>query len=143
MPLHDFRTVWGPPGTGKTQVLNAIIAMAISGGLKIQVCAPSNAAIDEILTRINAKGLIGLQIKRDIKRKVNSSLTDQNLQAEEFKFEGKVQNPEEVEIVDDEIQKLGSLQDIIIRLGSIEYTAPEHLKEYSMNEKCQQILSKM
>jgi ATP-dependent RNA/DNA helicase IGHMBP2 len=75
MAPHDFRTVWGPPGTGKTQVLNAIIAMAISGGLKIQVCAPSNAAIDEILTRINAKGLIGLQIKKDIQRKVDSKLT--------------------------------------------------------------------
>jgi hypothetical protein len=26
----------------------------------VHICAPSNAAIDEILTRINASGLIGL-----------------------------------------------------------------------------------
>ncbi len=45
--------MWGPPGTGKTQVLIAIIAMALKTNKKVHVCAPSNAAIDEILCRIN------------------------------------------------------------------------------------------
>jgi replication-associated recombination protein RarA len=28
MPKFDIMTMWGPPGTGKTQVLNSIISMA-------------------------------------------------------------------------------------------------------------------
>ena len=38
-----------------------IIAMLLSSGArKIHVCAPSNAAVDEILTRLSEKNLMGL-----------------------------------------------------------------------------------
>ncbi len=53
MPKYDVITMWGPPGTGKTKVLISIIAMALASNKKVHVCAPSNAAIDEILLRIN------------------------------------------------------------------------------------------
>jgi len=45
--------MWGPPGTGKTKVLIAIIAMALKTNQTVHVCAPSNTAIDEILKRIH------------------------------------------------------------------------------------------
>lgn len=67
MPENNVLTMWGPPGTGKTQVLNSIIAMALKTKKKVHVCAPSNAAIDEILSRINAKGFAGILNKRDYK----------------------------------------------------------------------------
>lgn len=47
---EDFLLIQGPPGTGKTHTLNAIVSMLVSSGVKkILVCAPSNAAIDEIV----------------------------------------------------------------------------------------------
>lgn len=45
-------------------MLNSIIAMALMTNKKVHVCAPSNAAIDEILSRINAKGLPGVTFTR-------------------------------------------------------------------------------
>lgn len=59
MAKNDIITMWGPPGTGKTKVLISLIAMALYAGKKVHVCAPSNAAIDEILKRINKSGLAG------------------------------------------------------------------------------------
>ena len=59
MPNNDIKTMWGPPGTGKTKVLNAIIIMALNSNQKVHICAPSNAAIDEILSRIQDYGTVG------------------------------------------------------------------------------------
>jgi ATP-dependent RNA/DNA helicase IGHMBP2 len=53
MPTNDVLTMWGPPGTGKTKVLTALIAMALKNNKTVHVCAKSNAAIDEILNRIH------------------------------------------------------------------------------------------
>lgn len=61
MPEYDILTMWGPPGSGKTKVITSIISMALLNNKTVHVCAPSNAAIDEIISRINAKGLIGLK----------------------------------------------------------------------------------
>jgi hypothetical protein len=37
-----------------------MIAMLISANVdKILICAPSNAAIDEIITRVSTRGLLG------------------------------------------------------------------------------------
>ena len=46
-------------GTGKTHTIKGIISMlnsSINNKKKILVCAPSNAAIDEIVTRLISKG---------------------------------------------------------------------------------------
>jgi len=52
--------IQGPPGTGKTQTITGMIAMLISANVdKILICAPSNAAIDEIITRVSTRGLLG------------------------------------------------------------------------------------
>jgi hypothetical protein len=36
-----------------------LLQQGLSKGAKIHVCAPSNCAVDEILTRIRIKGLVG------------------------------------------------------------------------------------
>ena len=46
-------------GTGKTHTIKGIISMlnaVLRKDKKILVCAPSNAAIDEIITRLISKG---------------------------------------------------------------------------------------
>lgn len=53
MPENEVITMWGPPGTGKTKVLIGLILMALHSNKRVHVCAPSNAAIDEILKRIH------------------------------------------------------------------------------------------
>ena len=61
MKDKDFLLIQGPPGTGKTHTIKGIISMlSHSCSKKIMVCAPSNAAIDEIITRLISRGgLIG------------------------------------------------------------------------------------
>ena len=89
MPEFDIKTMWGPPGTGKTQVLNSIISMAWRTNQKVHICAPSNAAIDEILTRINASGLIGLHHFRDsISKEFANEKFTHNLDAAPFEMKG-------------------------------------------------------
>ena len=49
--------IQGPPGTGKTKTIVGMIKLLFEtylkdSKLKVQVCAPSNTAIDEILGRV-------------------------------------------------------------------------------------------
>ena len=61
MPEDDVLLIQGPPGTGKTQTVTGIISMLVSSGAqKVHVCAPSNAAVDEILARLSGQGLTGV-----------------------------------------------------------------------------------
>jgi superfamily I DNA and/or RNA helicase len=53
----------GPPGTGKTSTVAAIVAALRLKGLlqrphRILLCAPSNAAVDELLLRLRRDGLL-------------------------------------------------------------------------------------
>ena len=58
MPKDDILLIQGPPGTGKTHTITGIISMLLkSGAKKIHVCAPSNAAVDEICARLSTSGL--------------------------------------------------------------------------------------
>jgi Cdc6-like AAA superfamily ATPase len=60
MQESDIMLIQGPPGTGKTHTITGIISMLLSCDVKrIMVCAPSNAAIDEIISRLGQKGFIG------------------------------------------------------------------------------------
>lgn len=66
MPKDQIMLIQGPPGTGKTHTIIGIISMIMSTKLakskqKIMVCAPSNAAVDQIINRIIERGLIGLK----------------------------------------------------------------------------------
>ena len=67
-----FTLIQGPPGTGKTHtivgLISAFLAAEGQGESRVLVCAPSNAAIDEIAQRVVRKGIIGSNgdIQRDI-----------------------------------------------------------------------------
>ncbi|EDR24206.1 splicing endonuclease positive effector sen1, putative [Entamoeba dispar SAW760] len=77
-----FSLIQGPPGTGKTKTLLGILGAIIFGKpasinkqgtvkmkhSKILVCAPSNAAVDEIVLRIQNEGILNGNGK---KQKVN------------------------------------------------------------------------
>jgi AAA domain len=55
--------IQGPPGTGKTETITGIISLLLhlkNKSCKVQVCAPSNCAVDEILSRIKDRGLVGI-----------------------------------------------------------------------------------
>lgn len=59
MPVGAIQLIQGPPGTGKTQTVSGLLSMLINAGVdKVHVCAPSNAAVDEILTRVATQGLL-------------------------------------------------------------------------------------
>ncbi|KAL2757855.1 hypothetical protein ACRALDRAFT_2025559 [Sodiomyces alcalophilus JCM 7366] len=49
-----FTCVQGPPGTGKTKTIIAMVGaiMSTNASKKILVCAPSNAAVDELVLRL-------------------------------------------------------------------------------------------
>jgi superfamily I DNA and/or RNA helicase len=48
------------PGTGKTHTITGIVSMLLTSGVKkLLICAPSNAAVDEIISRLSNTGLIG------------------------------------------------------------------------------------
>ncbi|XP_002966061.2 uncharacterized protein LOC9634966 [Selaginella moellendorffii] len=45
------RLIQGPPGTGKTSVLAALLSVLRSSGRRVLVCAPTNMAVQELVTR--------------------------------------------------------------------------------------------
>lgn len=44
--------IWGPPGTGKTMTLGAIVRSAFEGGKRVLVCSNTNKAVDQILFHV-------------------------------------------------------------------------------------------
>ncbi|KAI9006559.1 SEN1 N terminal-domain-containing protein [Phycomyces nitens] len=92
-----FTLIQGPPGTGKTKTILGLIvsileergkrsrngeARAFGGKSKLLVCAPSNAAVDEIAKRLKdgiktAEGILRLNVVRiGVADSVNSSVKD-------------------------------------------------------------------
>lgn len=60
-PLPGFTLIQGPPGTGKTHTLLAILSLLLHKSAAksgVLVCAPTNAAIDEVVYRVAKSGLI-------------------------------------------------------------------------------------
>ena len=63
---HGFTLIQGPPGTGKTSTICGILSCILRNNRKLTedkkkrvlVCAPSNAAVDEIMIRLQKDGLI-------------------------------------------------------------------------------------
>ncbi|GAA5881202.1 hypothetical protein JCM16303_004840 [Sporobolomyces ruberrimus] len=52
---NEVASIWGPPGTGKTQTLIEIIRqLVLSQGLRVLVCGASNLSVDNILLRLSA-----------------------------------------------------------------------------------------
>ena len=66
MKRNDILLVQGPPGTGKTHTILGLISLFLQNksNYKILVCAPSNAAIDEISARLAIKGVFNSDLKQ-------------------------------------------------------------------------------
>ena len=58
----DLAIIHGPPGTGKTTTLVEAIALTVKEEGQVLVCAPSNAAIDLLVDKLDEKGLNVLRI---------------------------------------------------------------------------------
>lgn len=44
--------IWGPPGTGKTQTLSAVIRALFAAGKRVLVCSNTNQAVDQVLAKL-------------------------------------------------------------------------------------------
>ena len=62
----DILLIQGPPGTGKTHTIIGLISFLLKKDInsKILVCAPSNAAIDEICSRLALKGVFNSKLEK-------------------------------------------------------------------------------
>ena len=67
---------------------------------KIHVCAPSNCAVDEILTRVKDRGLVGIS------------------------------------------SDVANLKKLVVRVGAPEYEPDDHIKEFTLQARCQEIVNK-
>lgn len=56
LSADDVAIIHGPPGTGKTTTVAALIGEAVRRGNKVLACAPSNLAVDNLLERLLAAG---------------------------------------------------------------------------------------
>ena len=65
MKKNEILLIQGPPGTGKTHTILGLISLFLKNNInsKILVCAPSNAAIDEISARLATKGIFNSELK--------------------------------------------------------------------------------
>ena len=82
---------------------------------KIMVCAPSNAAIDQIISRIIEKGLIGMVgLKRPVKKNI----------LEDSKDDSDGSSSEDYEAPD--------LFQTLVRITSAEYTTESDIKKYTL-----------
>lgn len=56
LSAEDVAVIHGPPGTGKTTTVVALICEAVRQEKKVLACAPSNLAVDNLLERLLAAG---------------------------------------------------------------------------------------
>jgi hypothetical protein len=49
---NEITFVWGPPGTGKTEVVSRIVEGCVKQGLRVLFVAPTHVAVDQALERV-------------------------------------------------------------------------------------------
>ena len=52
--------IHGPPGTGKTTAVVSLVEEAVKQGWRVLVTAPSNVAVDNVLERLDERGVEGM-----------------------------------------------------------------------------------
>ncbi|MGL6072559.1 MAG: AAA domain-containing protein [Fimbriiglobus sp.] len=62
LSAQDLAVIHGPPGTGKTTTLVELIRRAVENGARVLACAPSNAAVDNMLDKLLKLGLLPVRI---------------------------------------------------------------------------------
>ena len=98
---------------------------------KIMVCAPSNAAIDQIILRIVDKGLIGLKGLRKLKNKVEVDPKGKQKEGGKKK-KLKVDSDDDSESSDDEYYDPPDLTSSLVRITSAEYATETSIKKYTL-----------
>ena len=59
---QEVAVIHGPPGTGKTTTLVELIRRAVADGARVLACAPSNAAVDNLLEKLLGVGLLPVRV---------------------------------------------------------------------------------
>lgn len=62
LSAEDFACIHGPPGTGKTTTLVAVIRQLVARGAKVLATAPSNLAVDHLLEKLHLAGVRVLRL---------------------------------------------------------------------------------
>ncbi len=57
LAAEDIAIIHGPPGTGKTTTVAALIHTAVARGDRVLACAPSNLAVDNLAEQLAAAGV--------------------------------------------------------------------------------------
>jgi len=57
LAAEDVAIIHGPPGTGKTTTVAALIRTAVARGDRVLACAPSNLAVDNLAEQLAAAGV--------------------------------------------------------------------------------------
>lgn len=57
LAAQDVAIIHGPPGTGKTTTVVALIRAAVQQGIQVLACAPSNQAVDNVAEGLVAAGV--------------------------------------------------------------------------------------
>ncbi|MCB8943049.1 MAG: AAA family ATPase [Ardenticatenaceae bacterium] len=57
LAAEDVAIIHGPPGTGKTTTVVALIGTAVAQGYRVLACAPSNLAVDNMAERLADLGI--------------------------------------------------------------------------------------
>ena len=125
LPKDEIMLVQGPPGTGKTHTIIGIISMLMSTRLatskqKIMICAPSNAAIDNIISRVIERGLIGMKGLKDKNKNMNKH-------GEETK--------EEEDEAEDSDYEPPDLSQTMIRITGADYQAAADIKKHTLEQR--------
>ena len=109
MKKNEILLIQGPPGTGKTHTILGLISMLLKNGRnsKILVCAPSNAAIDEISARLAVQGIYNCDLKKDKCKFLRFGLYDRKDKEKRYleTFNGKILEKYSLEFLSDQKYK--------------------------------------
>lgn len=90
LSANDVAIIHGPPGTGKTTTVIELIIQAVERGDKVLACAPSNTAVDNLLSRLVAAG-------EKVVRMGHPARVDENLRA--YTLDGLVEDSDEMPVI--------------------------------------------
>ncbi len=90
LAAHDLAVIHGPPGTGKTTTVVELIAQAVARGDKVLACAPTNTAVDNMLTRL-------IDLNQKVVRVGHPARVSEALQ--DFTLDGLVEQSDEMSVI--------------------------------------------